>query len=374
MPRTVADRICTRIREAAKFNLARCRCLAGIVFGVIDSRSVKLNDIAARLQGKANFTSKYRRLQSFFQRVEFNQDALAKLVVSALSLDEKLILTLDRTTWERRGNTVNLLVLAVCVGDVALPLFWHDLGHDGNSDTSLRMELVDRFVRAFGADRIRALLGDREFVGGDWFRWLQAKGIPLVMRVRDNFKVPVASGTRRTEVRNCFRGLRVEEPRRLGERETCGAKVGLCGMRLRDGDILILAWHGLGDDDDAIELYRQRWRIETLFQKLKGHGFHLEESRLRGDHKAETLLGVLALAAAWCYALGEWHAREVAPIPLKSHGRKAEATFRRGLDVLRQVFAKCAAQLNRVAQKAYSIIDFKARLANRLSLATINRC
>ena len=81
-------------------------------------------------------------------------------------------------------------------------------------------------------------------------------------------------------------------------------------MRLRGGDFLIIAWHGLGGDDDAIELYRERWRIETLFQKLKGHGFNLEESRLRGGHKAETLLGVLALAAAWCYALGEWHSEE----------------------------------------------------------------
>ena len=374
MPRTVADRICIRLHEAAELNLARCRCLAGIVSGIIDSRSVKLNDIASKFQGKANFMSKYRRLQLFFQQVEFNQGALAKLIVSALSLDGKLTLSIDRTTWERRGNTVNLLVLAVCVGDVAIPLFWHDLGHDGNSDTALRMALVERFVREFGVERIGALLGDREFVGGKWFRWLRAKGIPFVMRVRDNFKVPVASGTRKPEVRNCFRGLRAEVPRSLGMRETCGAEVGLCGMRLRGGDFLILAWHGLGGDDHAIELYRERWRIETLFQKLKGHGFNLEESRLRGDHKAETMLGVLALATAWCYALGEWHSEEIAPIPRKKHGRKAEAVFRRGLDVLRQVFAKCAAKLSHVAKQAYSLINFKSRLANRLPLAIITRC
>ena len=272
MPRTVADRICIRLHEAAELNLARCRCLAGIVSGIIDSRSVKLNDIASKFQGKANFMSKYRRLQLFFQQVEFNQGALAKLIVSAVSLDGKLTLSIDRTTWERRGNTVNLLVLAVCVGDVAIPLFWHDQGHKGNSDTRLRMDLVNRFVRAFGVERIGALLGDREFVGGKWFSWLRAKGIPFVMRVRDNFKVPVASGTRKTEVRNCFRGLRAEVPRSLGMRETCGAEVGLCGMRLRGGDFLILAWHGLGGDDDAMDLYRERWRIETLFQKLKGQG------------------------------------------------------------------------------------------------------
>ena len=114
MPRTVADRICIRIHEAAQFHLARCRCLAGIVAGIIDSRSVKLNDIALKFQGKANFMSKYRRLQLFFQQVAFNQGTLAKLIAAALALEGKLTLALDRTTWERRGNTVNFLVLSVC--------------------------------------------------------------------------------------------------------------------------------------------------------------------------------------------------------------------------------------------------------------------
>ena len=89
MPRTVADRICIRLHEVAEFNLARCRCLAGIVSGIIASRSVKLHAIAAKFQGKANFTSKYRRRQLFFPQVEFNQGALAQLVVSALALAGK---------------------------------------------------------------------------------------------------------------------------------------------------------------------------------------------------------------------------------------------------------------------------------------------
>ena len=35
MPRTVIDRICISIYEAAKLNLARCRCLANIIVAVI---------------------------------------------------------------------------------------------------------------------------------------------------------------------------------------------------------------------------------------------------------------------------------------------------------------------------------------------------
>ena len=40
----------------------------------------------------------------------------------------------------------------------------------------------------------------------------------------------------------------------------------------------------------------------------------------------------LAIAMAWCYAVGEWSAREVAPIKLKSHGRKERSFLGRGLD------------------------------------------
>ncbi|MBP5233668.1 MAG: hypothetical protein J6333_09695 [Planctomycetes bacterium] len=80
MPRTVVDRICIRLHEAAEFNLARC--LASIIVGVIATRSVKLNDIASQFQGKANFMSKYRRRQLFFQQVAFNQGTLAKLIAA----------------------------------------------------------------------------------------------------------------------------------------------------------------------------------------------------------------------------------------------------------------------------------------------------
>ena len=122
MSRTVVDLICISIYEVAKLNLARCRCLASIIVGGIATRSVKLNDIASLFQGKANFMSKYRRRQLFFQQVAFNQGTLAKLIVSVIALDGKLLLSIDRAPWER-GNPVNLLVLSVCVGDVAIPLF-----------------------------------------------------------------------------------------------------------------------------------------------------------------------------------------------------------------------------------------------------------
>ncbi len=68
------------------------------------------------------------------------------------------------------------------------------------------------------------------------------------------------------------------------------------------------------------------------------------------------------------------HVQKVAPIPLKSHGRKAELAVRRGHDVLRQVFVKCAEKPIRVARKTHSMMNRKSGVANRSTLSIISRC
>lgn len=351
---------CSRMRrelhERTGWNLSRCECLANMVCAVISARSVRLDDLAAHIPGKAQFRSKTRRLQQFFLKFGVDQNALALMLVSILGrhLKEKWILAVDRTNWTRRGNEVNLLTLSVCMGDVAMPLFWDDLGHKGNSNTAQRIALMTRFLKVFGAEQIEALTGDREFVGADWFRWLKKARIPFVLRIRENFKVMGSNG-RETEVQNCFRNLKLYEQRTLGVRKICGVSLCLSGLRLPGNEYVILVSHGV-TSEEAFSLYRERWRIETLFQKLKGHGFDLESSRLRGEGKAETLMAVLALAAAWCYAFGKWHVKEVDPLRIQKHGRPEKAVFRRGLDILRQVFNGCATQLARLSRVALGLL------------------
>jgi IS4 transposase len=338
-----------------RWNRSRCQCLAHIVCAAIAARSVKLDDLATQIPGKAKFASKTRRLQYFFRDFDLDYSRIALLVVSILGtlLDRQWLLAIDRTNWERRGNPVNLLTLAVCLGDVAIPLFWIDLRHKGNSDTQQRIALVRRFLKVFGKDRILAVTGDREFVGKNWFRWLKKREIPFVLRIRDNFMVPTACG-RTTHVWNCFRNLRLYEQKVLGERKVGGVRLLICGIRLPANEYVILVSAGVAPQA-GFDLYRRRWQIETLFEKLKSHGFDLEGSRLRGKDKADKLLAALALAAAWCYAFGRWHVEAVAPLKWKAHGRREKAVFRRGLDLLRQAMNGCAAELARFCRKAYSL-------------------
>ena len=60
------ERLAGVLAVALRLNKSRAQCLAGIVIGAAESKSVLLSDLATRLPGNATTTSQFRRLQDFF--------------------------------------------------------------------------------------------------------------------------------------------------------------------------------------------------------------------------------------------------------------------------------------------------------------------
>ena len=108
-------------------------------------------------------------------------------------------------------------------------------------------------------------------------------------------------------------------------------------MRLKTGELLALATSG--KPSHALARYRRRWSIETLFGNLKTHGFDMEATHITDPKKLETLLVLMAVAAALAAKTGAGGAR-VRPIPVKKHGRRAISHFAIGLNVLRKILAR----------------------------------
>jgi hypothetical protein len=341
---------------ALGLNKARADCFAGIVMGAVDAKSVLLTELATRLPGNASTISKFRRLQDFFCEVRLDLNATAAFLMALVGklTQQPITLAMDRTNWETRQNEVNILTLSVCLGDVGLPIIWTDLRQAGNSNSATRIELVRRFIRLFGRDGLHVLVGDREFIGKEWFSWLIDEDIPFVMRLRENMYFTDKRGAKRKVV-NLFRHLRQAGFCDLGERYGQGVTVNLCAVRTSKKELLILACHGISGAD-AAEAYMRRWNIETGFEKLKSHGFHMESSRLRGDGKMELLLAALAIAMAWCYACGIWSEKNVKPIKLKKHGRKEHSVFARGIMLLGDLFHGVCKELRRVALVALNFL------------------
>ena len=196
--------------------------------------------------------------------------------------------------------------------------------------------------------QIRIVVADREFIGKEWFTWLQTQNILFAIRIKEN--AIVSSGGKEIPLRKLFANLHIHQqtilckPRRVYEQP-----VYLSAIRLKDG-FLIIASNAQGQA--ALDAYKKRWGIEVLFANLKSRGFDLEETHLVHEERIEKLIALLVLAMSWAHIVGEWLAL-TKPIKIKNHGRKAKSLFRYGLDHLQYVLLN----INQKAQEFLKCID-----------------
>jgi hypothetical protein len=321
----------------------RLECLAILVLSLIIANTTNLKRLCLFCDTGTKRDSRYRRLQRFFSNVEFDLDKLGLFLVSLFfESDDAMYLALDRTNWKYGKKNVNILVLAAVYRGVAIPIRWKLLDKQGNSNTEERTKIVSDFIEVFGSHRIAGLLGDREFIGKEWFKYLQNCGMPFVMRIKENTLV-MNKGTE-LHVRNLFLDLSVGQKRILrSPRSIWGLDLYLSAVRSKDGRLVIVAT--MDPQIDAITLYGHRWEIESLFACLKGRGFDFEETRITEPTRIATMLAVLAIGFAWAHKTGEWVAENIKPITIKKHGRMAQSFFRYGIDTIKATVFSQAANL-----------------------------
>lgn len=314
-----------------KWNKARMTCFVQMLLALFTVRTVNLNKLACVIPtGAAEQSSRYRRLQRFFAGFHIDFDLVAGFIFRLFFVSGgKWRLTMDRTNWKWGQSNINILTLGIAYKGTAIPIYWELLDKRGNSDTPERIALIQRFIRSFGKESIMELLCDREFIGEKWFSWLSSNNISFCIRIRNNTVTNNARGEK-AWMDTLFYSLKPGEKRILeGKRQITGCLVFLSGLRLQDGDMLIVATDKA--PEDAIERYAIRWEIETLFGCLKGRGFHFEDTHITNLERIKKLLVLLAIAFAWAHKTGEWRSKAT-PIKIKKHGRHAVSLFRMGLD------------------------------------------
>ena len=316
LPKDPTHELKAVLAEHLPWHGARIAFLAQFLLALLKVRSVNLAELATGFGGKAKVDSHYKRLQRFFRSFDLDYDGLARLLVRLVPVgDGPWRLTMDRTNWQFGKADINFLVLGIAYRGIALPVFWSVLGKAGNSNTAERIALMERFLAVFGASKIAALLADREFVGEDWFLWLQRRGIPFHQRLKRDTRIP-NSWNRMLRLDTLFGALKPGECRHSpGRRPVWGCFVHLTALRLDDGEFLFIA-SSRAPQAEAISAYADRWQIETLFGCLKSRGFNFEDTHLVHPERLGKLLGLLALAFAWTYRTGEL-LHEEKPILLK---------------------------------------------------------
>ncbi|CAF4466597.1 unnamed protein product, partial [Rotaria sp. Silwood2] len=171
-------------------SFASIKLIEQIITGLFYVRDVNLTQLALVVQGAGNDNSRYRKLQRFFSGFSFCYTALAKLLVAFAKIEsEKWLLALDRTNWKFGKLDINILVLSICHNGIAIPIMWDMLPKTGASNSGERQKLIGRFLQVFGVEKISALLGDREFIGDDWLKFLADRNIPFYIRIKQNLTI-----------------------------------------------------------------------------------------------------------------------------------------------------------------------------------------
>lgn len=241
-------------------------------------------------------------LNVFFQKEELSCDAYAAALVHLLQFKGKFDLCLDRSNWKFGQKNVNYLVLSWRISkELSLPLFFVDLNKAGSSHTKERLDLLEHFQKVFGFDRIKSLMGDREFIGKEWIETLNQHKIPFFIRSKENTRTPY--GRDHLPVKAYFEHLKPDE-KRLVEKTMYGKTLYFAATRTLKNDLIIVMTNQNLTVSAILNAYKQRWSIEELFRKLKSSGFQWENTHMKKPKRLVTLLVILGLATLIAYLAG----------------------------------------------------------------------
>ena len=313
----------------------RVELLAAFLIALIQQNTSNLARLANVLDLKAKPESKYRRLKRFLSEAVIDYAIFAKLIIAIVKPSGKYILALDQTEWKYGKVWVNILTLSIVVGNTSIPLFWQTLNRKGNSSLAEKRAMIDRYVKVFGVKNIAYFCADREFDGLELVKYLKKKEVSFRLRVKVSMPITNKNG----ELMKCgklLRTLKTGENYKLKRaRKYGGVKVYAEVERGGDTKASVIVISSENSGQILLE-YKQRWKIETLFQNLKSRGFELEETHLTEAGKIDKLFGVLALAAAWAVKTGELESAEN-PIEIKKNGRPQKSLFRLGCEIIQEV-------------------------------------
>lgn len=331
----------TILKKHFAWDKRRIDCFAKMLISLLAVQTVNLAKIVCYFVDDNDISVRYRRVQRFFKLMHIGYDLVAKLIFCLFEFSgQEISLTMDRTNWEWGKKSINVLFLGIVYKGVAIPIYWLVLNKKGNSSSAQRIVLVNRFIKTFGKENLKALLADREFIGKRWFTWLIKEEIPFYIRVKGN-AITTNSRNLKVDIDGLFYDLKPFEKRILkGQRSIYGCQLYITGSRSPKGDLMIIVSNI--ENANAIEIYCLRWEIETLFSCFKTRGFNFEDTHMFDRSKVKKLIAVLAIAFCWAHRIGEWRAKMQKPIRFKKHGRPEKSIFRYGLDLLQDSIAKLA--------------------------------
>lgn len=152
----------------------------------------KLKGSVGKLLGNTETDSRshYQRLKRWLRVGESDKSIWINMLKASVSLLRKKsqCLIIDGSSWKWGGSTYHrpaarFLALSILYKGVSIPIWWKDLGRLGISSPRHRKGMLRLALRVLDL-KDKVLIGDREYVGTEWFAALQNASIGFVLRLR----------------------------------------------------------------------------------------------------------------------------------------------------------------------------------------------
>jgi hypothetical protein len=163
---------------------------------IIQSRTVCLykcrDKVPQMKKGKqTKMESDYQRLIRFFKMGNIRSfiEGIQQMLIAMIGV-ESIYWIMDRSNWKVGRKNVNLLTIGGLYWNVFIPLSWIQLNKRGNSNLSDRKKVIRKMKKLWlwTGKKIQdvIVLGDREFIGSEWFEFLLSEKLSFVVRLKEN--------------------------------------------------------------------------------------------------------------------------------------------------------------------------------------------
>jgi len=325
---------------AGTINLARIKLLGMLICALCKVQTVCFERLAGSFETCAKPGSSLRRIQRFMAEYVLDTDLIIRLIFNMLPHKPPYRLAMDRTNWKFGETNINVLTLAIVYQGVAFPILISMLDKQGNSHTQERIAMIERYIRLFDCQTIDCLAADREFVGEKWIKYLNDRKIRYHIRIRENFYVDDPRTGKRFKAFWAFNHLKCGEccfRQRIYRVNGQLCYLSASKVKNKEGVPELQIIISFNKPEEAKQVYRERWQIETAFRALKSSGFNIEDTHLKDVDRIEKLFFVVMVAFAWAYIVGVFVDENLKPIRILKHGRRAKSFFKYGLEIIAAV-------------------------------------
>jgi len=317
--------------------------IARITCSILQANGIWLKRIAQvsdKNDGNIKTESEIRKLQRFFLETNINYQDFSLMLYLMLNIKEKVTVIIDRTNWDFGKIHINVFVASILFKtpdgkSFAIPIVWEVFDKKGASNTEERIDLIKKLVDVIGKNNIDCVLGDREFIGEKWIKFLHDNKILFILRIRNNMYVEV--NKKRVKIDTLVSSVT------NGKKQNIDAMINkipvqLVATRSKENNLVVVI-ASTDIKDDPLNEYRLRWFIELFFKSIKSQGFKLEETHMTNPAKIKKLFALIALATLYAAKSGAIKHCCIKPISIKKHGRPTYSLFTYGLDFLRALFS-----------------------------------